>query len=145
MPLFEYSFRIFFLLACAFAVFFMFSWILIYPGFITIEPLFANAITWHGHEMVYGFITAVLTGFLLTAVATWTSTPPTKGVLLIILAIIWTAGRLVMTFTLLPDKISSLIDLIYIPLLIFSFAKPVIIRKNIRNYIVISLLGLLFI
>ncbi len=86
--LFEYSFRIFFLLAYVFAAYFMFHWILIYPGFITIEPMFLDVVIWHGHEMVYGFITAVLTGFLLTAVATWTSTPPTKGLLLIILALV---------------------------------------------------------
>ncbi len=143
--LFESSFRIFFLLACVFAACFMLHWILIYPGFITIESMFLDVVIWHGHEMVYGFITAVLTGFLLTAVATWTSTPLTKGLSLIILALVWTAGRFVMTFPLLPDKISSLIDLVYIPLLIWSVTQPLIVTKNVRNYIIILFLGLLFV
>ncbi len=142
--LFSYSFRIFFLLAFAFTAIFMFNWVLIYPGLISIKPLFNDVLTWHGHEMVYGFVTAVLTGFLLTAVATWTSTPPIKGPLLIVLTLVWVIGRVVVTFPLLPQAISSGIDLIYIPLFMMILAKPLWVTKNERNYVVITFLGLLF-
>ncbi|MEI7494283.1 MAG: NnrS family protein, partial [Alphaproteobacteria bacterium] len=122
----------------------MFNWILIYPGLIFITPLFNDVFTWHGHEMVYGFTVAVLTGFLLTAVSTWTSTLPIKKNSLILLTIVWIMGRFVVTFPLLPQVISSIIDLTYLPLMIMIFSKPLLTAKNKRNYVIIAFLGQLF-
>lgn len=141
---FEYGFRIFFLLAFSFAAVFMSSWILIYPGLITIQPFFDNVLTWHGHEMIYGFSVAVVAGFLLTAVATWTSTPAIKGKRLIILSLLWLMGRLVVTFNFLNPFIVSFIDLSFIPVLMLFFADPLIATKNTKNYILLGFLGLLF-
>lgn len=142
---FENGFRIFFFLAFVFASIFMFSWLLCYPGIILIQPLFNNLLIWHGHEMVYGFVVAVISGFLLTAVAVWTSTPPVKGRSLIALSALWILGRVAVTFTILNPLISSIIDLSYIPFLMIFFAKPLISSRNKRNYIIVGFLGLLFI
>ena len=52
--------------------------------------------------MVFGFLPAVITGFLLTAIPNWTDRPPIRGVPLMLLLALWLAGRLVMTIPWLP-------------------------------------------
>jgi len=49
---------------------------------------------WHGHEMVYGYGMAVIAGFLLTAVKNWTGVPTITGLHLLLLFLLWLAGRL---------------------------------------------------
>src|SRR3954451_12731311 len=34
---------------------------------------------WHVHEMLYGFLSAVITGFLFTAIPNWTGRLPLRG------------------------------------------------------------------
>lgn len=48
---------------------------------------------WHIHEMVFGFVGAGLAGFLLTAVPSWTSTPPVTGRPLQALVALWLLAR----------------------------------------------------
>jgi len=47
---------------------------------------FMHGALWHGHEMLFGYTVAVLSGFLATG---------TRGTRLVALATIWVAGRLV--------------------------------------------------
>ncbi|MHA1566523.1 MAG: NnrS family protein, partial [Alphaproteobacteria bacterium] len=54
-----------------------------------------DALAWHSHEMVFGYISAVLTGFLLTAIPNWTGRLPVTGWPLAALFALWVAGRLV--------------------------------------------------
>lgn len=142
--LFKHSFRVFFLLSFISAAVIIINWILIYPGLYSIYPLFVNMFTWHAHEMIYGFVTAVLSGFLLTAVALWTNTPPVKDRLLILLAILWIMGRIVITWSIFPPVITSVIDLSYIPFLILVFARPLFSTHNRKNYILLVFLCMLF-
>ena len=51
---------------------------------------------WHVHEMVFGFLPAVITGFILTAIPNWTDRPPISGPPLMWLFLLWAAGRLSM-------------------------------------------------
>jgi uncharacterized protein involved in response to NO len=47
------------------------AWMFIYlTGARSLSDLPASL--WHAHEMVYGFISAAIAGFLLTAVPSWT-------------------------------------------------------------------------
>ena len=48
---------------------------------------------WHAHEMVYGYGMAVIAGFLLTAVKNWTGVPTINGTPLLLLFLLWLAGR----------------------------------------------------
>jgi uncharacterized protein involved in response to NO len=54
---------------------------------------------WHAHEMLFGSVAAVITGFLLTAVPNWTGRLPIQGAPLLLLVAVWVAGRLTVTFT----------------------------------------------
>lgn len=54
-----------------------------------------SAIAWHRHEMLFGFVGAVVSGFLLTAIPNWTGRLPIAGGPLAALFGLWLGGRLV--------------------------------------------------
>ena len=68
----------------------MFGWL---------APPVEMEVSWHAHQMVYGFVAAALAGFMLTAVPNWTGAPPLRGAPLAALTLLWLAGRLAMTLT----------------------------------------------
>ena len=92
-PLFALGFRPFFLLAALFAAVSVPLWLLAYRGMLEPES-HLPAFVWHGHEMVFGFATAVIAGFLLTAAANWTGRRTASGLGLAALAGLWLAGRI---------------------------------------------------
>ena len=51
---------------------------------------------WHIHEMIFGYLAAVIAGFLTTAVPNWTGRPPVIGVPLAGLVALWILGRAAM-------------------------------------------------
>ena len=90
---FSYGFRPFFLLGASYGIFNLLIWGGFYAGHIT-PPLFMiDPVSWHAHEMIFGYLGAVLTGFLLTAVPNWTGRLPINGLGLFGLVFIWLAGR----------------------------------------------------
>ena len=90
------------ILSCGFRPFFLFSgvsalalvlWLLAYGGLgVSLGP--AGKQLWHAHEMVFGFATATLAGFLLTAVPKWTRSASLAGWRLGALASLWLVGRI---------------------------------------------------
>jgi uncharacterized protein involved in response to NO len=77
---FGYGLRPFFLFAGIFAVLAMLGWVgwlaLDASNGIVLPPSAAlPAYLWHGHEMLFGYVAAVIAGFLLTAVPSWTGSP----------------------------------------------------------------------
>ena len=93
--LWSYGFRPFFLGAALFAAFAVPVWILILSAAPATE-LARAARHWHIHEMIFGFLPAVMAGFLLTALPNWTDRPPMRGMALALLFALWCAGRGVM-------------------------------------------------
>jgi len=91
--LFSYGFRPFFLLAGLFAVLVVPLWMAVWSGSITLNSPF-TPIDWHIHEMLFGYTSAVIAGFLFTAIPNWTGRMPTRGWPLVVLAALWLAGRL---------------------------------------------------
>src|SRR5581483_6666815 len=86
--LFDYGLRPFFLLAALYAALAVPTWLLLMTGAIAL-PTSLPAMQWHGHEMVFGFALAGITGFYLTAVPNWTGAPPVRGTRLTILVALW--------------------------------------------------------
>jgi uncharacterized protein involved in response to NO len=52
---------------------------------------------WHIHEMLFGYVGAVIGGFLLTAVPNWTGRAPLAGTPLAVLFGLWAVGRLALS------------------------------------------------
>jgi uncharacterized protein involved in response to NO len=142
--LFNYGFRPFFLLAGLYAVIAMMLWLLA----LLLEVRLAGdqpAYLWHGHEMLFGFISAAITGFLLTAVPSWTGQRGFSGLPLIILAIVWLSGRLLFIFQAYsPPALIMAVDLAFFPLLGLMLA-PSLLRGKSRNLVFILFLLLLFV
>ena len=91
--LLSYGFRPFFLLGAACAGLAVLVWLPAFYGEIALITAFAPR-DWHVHEMLYGYLPAVMTGFLLTAVPNWTGRLPLQGSALLSLVLVWTAGRI---------------------------------------------------
>jgi uncharacterized protein involved in response to NO len=106
---FSYGFRPLFLGAALFACVAVPAWILLLTG-VSDSDFFSAARQWHVHEMVYGFLPAVITGFLLTAIPNWTDRTPIRGRELMLLCTLWLAGRLVMAIPFLTPLPSACVD-----------------------------------
>ncbi|ELA09490.1 NnrS family protein [Moraxella macacae 0408225] len=96
-PVLNLGFRIFFLSAGVFAILSMLKWSHItFATKFMFDPI--NQIMpfyWHGHEMIYGYGLALIAGFLLTAVKTWTNQPMPYGYKLLAIFLPWAAARLI--------------------------------------------------
>lgn len=97
---------------------------------------YGGPIWWHGHEMLFGFGSAIVVGFLLTAVGSWTGVMGLRGKLLAVLAACWLLGRLVMSFgSSLPPLFLLGADLSFLVFAAVAMAYPVIKVKQWRNLI----------
>lgn len=137
------GFRHFFLLASGFATVILPLWLSVLFG--EAPSRYLDPVTWHAHEMVFGFSVAVIAGFLLTAVANWTQRETLVAAPLLALVFVWVAGRVAMTVPLgLPPWLVAALDLAFLPLLIIAIARPIVVSKNWRNLIVLVPLTAMF-
>ena len=74
--LFSMGFRPFFLLAALWAAIAVPIWVAAFSGWLPAEHFNRD---WHAHEMVFGYLSGVIAGFLLTAVPNWTGRLPVTG------------------------------------------------------------------
>jgi len=94
----SYGFRPFFLLGALNAGIAILFWLPLFYGLLDTASLFAP-VDWHIHEMLFGYIAAVVTGFLLTAIPNWTGRLPVQGMPLLVLVLLWLAGRFAVFFS----------------------------------------------
>ncbi len=141
-PLLRLGFRPFFLSGALFSVIAITLWLLMYKGAVNLAPL-GGGYWWHIHEMIFGFGCAIIAGFLLTAVQNWTGVRGAQGSTLLILFLLWLAGRVVVLFPdLLGDALTTIIDLSFLPVVAFVLGKPIIAIKQYRNLFFVPLLML---
>ncbi|MFG1491765.1 NnrS family protein, partial [Oceanospirillum sp. HFRX-1_2] len=99
-------------------------------------------VLWHSHELIFGFATAIISGFLLTAVGNWTGQKMLSGHGLLVLLLLWLAGRIA-PFLPLEPMVIALVDLAFYPLLTLAIAIPILKSANLRNMVFIIFCGLL--
>ena len=139
------GFRPFFLGAGIFAVLSMILWILIQSGLISL-PISQPPMNWHAHEMLFGYASAALAGFLLTAIPSWTGRLPVSGRWLLNLFMLWIAGRVMMAFgSGLAPVTSALIDGVFLPVLLVVVSREIVLGKCWRNLPVCAAVALLVI
>jgi len=142
IALFSAGFRPFFLLAGLWAA----AALALFVGRLhgAVAPLsHLDPIAWHFHELLFGFVAATLTGFLLTAIPNWTGRLPLQGGGLMALTAVWIAGRLAM---LTPDLFSppaaALTDMAFLLAVLVVTAREVTAGRNWRNLAIIGALAL---
>src|SRR3569833_4639952 len=91
--LLSYGFRTFFYFGAVYAALAVLVWMPFYFGEVRLATSFSPR-DWHAHEMIYGYLPAVITGFLLTAIPNWTGRLPLQGGPLLVLAVVWALGRI---------------------------------------------------
>lgn len=142
IALLSYGFRPFFLGAGLWAVIAMALWLGLLSGAFSFADNY-GAIAWHAHEFLFGYVSAVMTGFLLTAIPNWTGRLPLQGAPLAALFSLWLAGRIAM---LLTDRIgvaaAAAIDSVYLVTLAAVIFREIIVGRNWRNLRVTVLVGL---
>lgn len=144
-PVLGLGFRPFFLLGAVWAVAAMLGWLLVLGGVSAIPTLLA-ALDWHVHELLYGYLAAIVAGFLLTAVPNWTGRLPVTGLPLLALVLVWVAGRLAVAAGVwLGALVVALLDLAFLACLIAIVARELVAGANKRNLPVLVLVGLLFV
>lgn len=130
---FTYGFRPFFLAAAMWAIAAMGLWIGVLIWGWSVGGSYGG-IYWHAHEMLFGYSTAALAGFLLTAIPNWTGRLPVAGTPLVVLFVLWCAGRLVM---LAPDTlgltVSLAIEALFLSLLLAICVREIIAVRRWKN------------
>ncbi|THK37923.1 short-chain dehydrogenase [Ensifer sp. MPMI2T] len=141
--LFSYGFRPFFLGAGLWAIAAMAAWIAALSTGIDVAGSYGAA-HWHAHEMLFGFSSAVLAGFLLTAVPNWTGRLPVSGLPLAGLFGLWVAGRLALLSTdFLGLTLAAVIEALFLPTLLAICAREVIAGRKWKDLKVVGGLVLL--
>ncbi|MBU3029175.1 NnrS family protein [Paracoccus marinaquae] len=137
-----YGFRPFFLLAGLWAAAAMLLWVVMLSGGTPL-PLSLDPISWHAHEFLFGYLGAVIAGFVLTAVPNWTGRRPLAGTPLAGLVLLWLSGRLAIAVSgWLPWPAVAAIDLSLAVALVLFLTREVIQSGNWRNLPVVGLIGL---
>jgi uncharacterized protein involved in response to NO len=138
------GFRPFFLVAALDAVLLVPMWLAVLHGRL-VPSSYLPPSTWHAHEMIWGFVSAVVAGFLLTAVGNWTHRETASGRALAGLVLLWVAGRVGLLFAgVLPRGLPAAVDLAFLPTLALVLARPLIAAQNRRNFVMVAILAALF-
>jgi len=142
--LWQLPFRSFFILAAIASIASILAWVGSFNSLITINSQGLLPVTWHAHEMIFGFGITVAIGFILTAVQTWTGLPSISGAPVIALVVLWLMVRTMLwTNTQTTLLIASALQFIWWLSVISIFARLVFNANNKRNYIFIPLFTLL--
>jgi uncharacterized protein involved in response to NO len=137
--LWNLGFRPFYLLASLFSVFSVLLWAAQFTGYL--PTAYLSGALWHAHEMLFGYATAIIAGFLLTAVRAWTNQSTPSGVPLMALAALWIGGRVLV---LTPLAMTAAVVNAAFPLAVaVAIAIPLWKSRNTRNYFFVGLLALM--
>jgi uncharacterized protein involved in response to NO len=138
--LFSYGFRPFFLLGSIYAGLAILIWLPAFMGELRLVSAFIPR-DWHVHEMLYGFLPAVITGFLFTAIPNWTGRLPLRGRPLMFLVALWIAGRVCVTFSAQTGWFAAiLVDCSFLLLIAAAAGREIIAGKKWNNLSVVALI-----
>lgn len=141
--LLSYGFRPFFLLGSVWAGLEVLAWLPMFYGDLSAATVFSPR-DWHVHELLFGYVPAVVAGFLLTAIPNWTGRLPLQGPPLAGLVAVWIAGRLAVTFSAdIGWAGAAAIDSAFLVLMVAAVGREIVSGKNWGNLKIAALLGLL--
>lgn len=132
------GFRPFFFFGALYSGFSMILWLPQFYGELALSTEFAP-IDWHIHELYFGFLPAIITGFLFTAIPNWTGRLPICGSPLFVLVCLWLAGRVAVSFSALAGwLLAMVIDVSFLGAIAIIIAREIIAGQNWRNLKVLA-------
>jgi uncharacterized protein involved in response to NO len=141
--LLSHGFRPFFLFGAVFAGAMIPLWLAVLAGHVSVPTAFAPR-DWHVHEMLFGYVAAVIAGFLLTAIPNWTGRLPIQGGPLALLFGSWVAGRVATSFSELIDwRFALAIDAAFLVLLAAAAVREIVAGQKWNNLKVVAIISLL--
>jgi len=142
-PWFAMGFRAFFALAGLSALALIALWNAMANGSAHFGNYYPHSL-WHAHEMMLGYTSAVIAGFLLTAVSNWTGRQTVSPDQLAGLFLLWIYGRVTPFYAeMLPDALIAAVDFAFLPSLGYFVIKPLLATANHRNLVFVAMLGLM--
>jgi len=137
------GFKPFFLAAGLWSAAALALWIIMLTVGIDLPSRF-DPLTWHIHEMLFGFVMAAVAGFILTAIPNWTNRLPVSGLPLAALAGLWLLGRIAcLVSALIPAWLAIAADLSFPVVLVAVAAREIIGGRNWRNLPIIAPIAIL--
>jgi uncharacterized protein involved in response to NO len=141
--LLSYGFRPFFLFGALWAALAVVLWLPMMSGHLVL-PSMLTPLEWHVHELVYGYVPAIVAGFLLTAVPNWTDRLPVVGTRLATLFLIWIAGRIAIFCSGWTGAgFAAAVDLCFLAVLGLVIAREIVAGNSTRNLKVLAAVALL--
>lgn len=144
--LFKAGWRVFFLAAGLWAVISVGVWTLWLAGLADPSSHLGTAPQlWHAHEMIFGYATAALGGFFLTAVPNWTGAKAAPQRFILLVAGLWLAGRLAVCLAgFLPAWLVAAVDLAFLPVLAAKVLTQLLARPKAQNMMFLLLLSMVW-
>ena len=119
-------------------------WLPQYFGELTLKNAF-QPLDWHAHEALFGYVAAIVTGFLLTAVPNWTGRLPLQGRSLLLLLAVWLSGRVAVALSAhIGWALAAIVDCAFLALVCAAIFREIVAGKNWRNLKVLIFISLLF-
>jgi len=138
----SYGFRPFFLFGSIYAGAMIPLWLAVFDGNFWLPTAFAPR-DWHVHEMLFGYVAAVIGGFLLTAIPNWTGRLPLRGRPLAVLVSVWIVGRIAILFSAsIGWGLACAIDAAFLAMLAGVAAREIITSRKWGNLPVVALISL---
>lgn len=138
-PLLSHGIRPFFLGAALWAMAGMALWIAALTGHA--QPAVGyGLLAWHAHEFLFGYVGAVLSGFLLTAATNWTGRASLTGAPLLALFGLWLAGRIALYFYASVGPYALGIDVALLLVVALWFAREIVLARDWLNLRVVALI-----
>lgn len=139
IPVLSYGFRPFFFAGALWSACAMPLWIGLVTGRLSFAASY-GPVAWHAHEFLFGYVTASVSGFVLTAIPNWTGRLPVRGGPLLALFVVWVAGR----FALLAVDVigfvaAAVIDSLFLPALAAVVLREIFVGRDRRNVKVAAL------
>ncbi|MEW6121197.1 MAG: NnrS family protein [Pseudomonadota bacterium] len=139
----SYGFRPLFLFASLQAGLGILVWLPFVSGHLDVPTAF-SPVDWHVHEMLFGYQAAAIGGFLLTAIPNWTGRLPVQGMPLLVLSLVWIAGRVAVSGSaLIGWQAAMVVDGLFLVLLAAAALREIAVGRNWRNLKVVGILCLL--
>jgi len=136
------SFRLLFTGGALWALVVVVLWVGALGGAWTL-PTAMDPFAWHQHEMLFGYLGAVIAGFLSAAIPNWTGRPVMTGWPVAAFAGLWAAARLALLFsTVVPPLLAAALDVGFL-LVLFGYAARQIFAAHNRNKPILIILLLL--